>query len=274
MLLMAAFLAGCATDPKSANTNMMCATVGGLGTGAVAGAAVAGGPGAVGGAVAGGILSLLLCQEGEPEPAPAPEPVKVVCPLGAPEGALLDANGCAFDSDKDGVVDGIDMCQNTPEGVAVDLVGCALDEDKDAVPDYKDQCLGTPLGTIVDETGCPVVGETVLSLTGVNFDLDKAVLKPQAKVILDEAVASLKAMSGVDKIRVEGHTDSTGSASYNMALSQRRAKAVVAYLVANGIEASRLQPVGMGEGFPVATNDTKAGRALNRRVDFVVCCDK
>jgi OOP family OmpA-OmpF porin len=271
MSLSAIFIAGCASmgadlTKTQENNYTFCSIAGGVAGGAAVGAAISG-PGSIGGAATGAALALLLCDQGEP--APAVETV-AECSEVPPSGALLDPNGCAYDLDGDGVVDGIDMCANTPEGVEVDRVGCPLDEDRDGTPDYKDQCLGTPLGTIVDQDGCPLVGDTVLSLTGVNFDLDKAVLTDEAKAILDDAVAAIKTMASVDQVRVEGHTDSTGSESYNMALSQRRAEAVVAYLEGQGIDPSRLLPVGMGEGYPVANNGTAAGRAANRRVDFVI----
>jgi outer membrane protein OmpA-like peptidoglycan-associated protein len=70
-------------------------------------------------------------------------------------------------------------------------------------------------------------------------------------------------------VEIQGHTDSKGSDSYNLSLSDRRAASVVAYLVQNlGIDPSRLTSKGYGEGMPIATNDTDAGRALNRRVEF------
>lgn len=269
--LAAGLLAGCASTNTAEvnNTNLFCSISGGVAGGAATGAAVSG-PGAVGGAVVGGMLAVLLCQDGETAPVPAAPAAPATCPVEPPAGALLDANGCAFDSDNDGVVDGIDMCANTPEGVAVDLVGCPLDEDKDAVPDYQDKCLGTPLGTIVNPEGCPLEGEKILSLTGVNFETNKATLTADAKAILDAAVSTLKSVEKNVQLRVEGHTDSRGSEAYNMALSQRRAEAVVDYLVSQGIDANSLLPFGMGETQPVAGNDTAAGQAANRRVDFIV----
>jgi OOP family OmpA-OmpF porin len=170
----------------------------------------------------------------------------------------------------DGVYDGIDLCLNTPEGVTVDRVGCPLDSDGDAVPDYKDLCPSTPKGVLTDQDGCPLPGENILSLTGVNFEFDSAKLTSDATAILDDAVALLKGSDEVVQVRVEGHTDSLGSEAYNQTLSQSRAEAVVAYLVSAGVSGDNLIPVGMGEGFPVANNDTEAGRAANRRVDFVV----
>ena len=162
------------------------------------------------------------------------------------------------------------MCADTPEGVKVDRVGCALDSDKDAVADYKDMCPSTPLGTIVDPTGCPIPGQNILSLSGINFAFDKAVLTADAKDVLMSGVNTVRALDSVVEVRVEGHTDSQGSAEYNAKLSQQRAEAVVAYLVDQGVDGSRLIPLGMGEIHPVANNDTEAGRAANRRVDFVI----
>lgn len=265
---MVALLAGCAgPNQRQANTNLFCAVGGALVGGAATAAVADGGTATAGGAAVGAMLALLLCpQEAEAEPM-MEEPV---CPVAPPPGALTDENGCAFDSDGDGVYDGIDLCRHTPEGVTVDRVGCPIDSDNDAVADYLDLCPGTPKGTIVDQDGCPLPGENLLSLTGVNFEFDKATLTPAAKEILEQAVAVLKDYDDIVEVRVEGHTDSIGSEAYNQKLSQSRAEAVVDYLTSRGITGSNLIPIGMGENFPVANNDTEAGRAANRRVDFVV----
>lgn len=262
------FLAACAgQDKRTSDAYLFCSIAGGIVGGAGAGATT-GGMAAAGGAFVGSQLGLMMCGQDSPEePMMAAAPV---CDVPPPAGALKDENGCAFDDDNDGVYEGIDMCLNTPEGVEVDRVGCPLDSDRDGTPDYKDLCPGTPLGVIVDQDGCPIGGQNILSLTGVNFAFDKAVLTPEAEMILDEAVALLQETDEVLEVRVEGHTDSVGSEAYNMDLSQRRAESVIDYLVANGVNSTRLVPVGMGEGFPVANNDTDAGRAANRRVDFVV----
>lgn len=269
VLFMAALLAGCAgPNQRQGNTNLFCA-IGGAVVGGAATAAVAdGGTATAGGAAVGAMLALLLCpQEAEAEEPMMEEPV---CAVEPPPGALRDQNGCAYDTDGDGVYDGIDLCRNTPEGVTVDRVGCPLDSDNDAVADYLDLCPGTPKGVIVDQDGCPLPGENLLSLTGVNFAFDKATLTPEAKEILEEAVTLLKETDDIVEVRVEGHTDSIGSEAYNQELSQRRAESVVDYLTSRGVSGSNLLPVGLGENFPVANNDTEAGRAANRRVDFVV----
>jgi OOP family OmpA-OmpF porin len=265
-------VAGCAgPTQKSSTTDLFCAIGGALAGGAAFGAVADedSGEAAVAGAAVGAAMALILC----PDDAPAEEPVveaAPVCDIVPPAGAHTDLNGCPYDTDMDGVYDGIDLCQNTPEGVTVDRVGCPLDSDGDAVPDYKDLCPSTPKGVLTDQDGCPLPGENILSLTGVNFEFDSAILTSDATAILDDAVALLKETDDVIQVRVEGHTDSLGSEAYNQTLSQQRAEAVVEYLVAAGVSGDNLIPVGMGEAFPVANNDTDAGRAANRRVDFVV----
>lgn len=99
-----------------------------------------------------------------------------------------------------------------------------------------------------------------ISLIGVNFATNKGTLTPHAEGVLEHAV----------EVRVEGHTDNTGSEHYNLALSQKRAEAVVDYLVGQDINKDHIVAIGMGEAHPVASNDTVEGRAQNRRVDFVV----
>ena len=103
-------------------------------------------------------------------------------------------------------------------------------------------------------------------LRGVNFDFDKATIRPDAAVILDEAASMLSSHSG--NVTVSGYTDSVGTDVYNQGLSERRANAVKEYLVGKGIDASRLTTMGYGESNPIASNDTADGRALNRRVEL------
>ncbi len=272
IIVVMTLLAACAGPNQQVNnTNLFCAIAGGLVGGAAVGAIDGDNGAAAGGAVAGAALAVLLCPQDEEEhAAPVVQTQALVCPEPPPPGALLDENGCAFDSDHDGVVDGLDMCAGTPAGVKIDRVGCPLDSDRDAVADYQDQCPATPRGTIVDEKGCPLSGQKILSLRGVTFATNQAVLSEQAKQTLEQAVTLLKNTDKVIVVRVEGNTDSRGSAAYNLKLSQRRAQAVVDYLVSRGVKRSSLIPVGLGETNPIASNDTPAGRAANRRVDFVV----
>ena len=106
-------------------------------------------------------------------------------------------------------------------------------------------------------------------LRGVNFDFDKATIRPDAKVILDEAAAILKRNPDVH-VNVDGHTDSIGTKEYNQKLSERRAAAVADYLGQAGVERSNLIPRGFGMSNPIDTNKTKEGRAKNRRVELLV----
>ena len=122
-------------------------------------------------------------------------------------------------------------------------------------------------GAVGDLDGCEV--EAVIELDGVHFDFDKATLRPEAKAILDEAAALLAKHERV-VVEVAGHTDSTGPEAYNQGLSERRANSVRDYLVEKGVRASRLSAKGYGESMPVASNDTKEGRAENRRVELIV----
>ncbi len=263
--LAAGLLSGCASGPDHRVSDyLLCATAGGIVGGLVTGVIDDTDSDKVGiGIAAGAAVATLLCPT-------VHEPAAPVCAEEPPVGATLDANGCAFDSDNDGVVDGLDHCPDTPAGVEVNAHGCPLDTDQDGVLDYKDLCPGTPIGTEVDADGCPKPGEKILSLNGVHFELNKAVLTPHAEGVLDHAVELLKHTDNVLEVRVEGHTDSTGTEQYNQHLSQKRAEAVVHYLVSQGINGDHLIAVGMGENHPIATNATAEGRALNRRVDFVV----
>ncbi len=106
-------------------------------------------------------------------------------------------------------------------------------------------------------------------LRGVNFDFNKADIRPDARPILDEAIRILKQEGDVSVI-CAGFTDSIGSQEYNMKLSLRRANAVRNYLVAGGISPSRIEVQGFGKNDPVASNATADGRAQNRRVELRV----
>ncbi len=110
---------------------------------------------------------------------------------------------------------------------------------------------------------------TILSLPDILFDLNKAALKPETKVIIGKLSGILLIMPDLN-VRVEGYTDSTGSDDYNLRLSEERAQAVTAFLQEQGIDPARLQAVGYGKARPVADNGTAEGRKKNRRVEIVV----
>jgi OOP family OmpA-OmpF porin len=141
------------------------------------------------------------------------------------------------------------------------------DLDGDGVPNERDKCPNTRPGAVVDLDGCEV--EAVIELEGVNFDFDKATIRPEGIAILNGAAALLQKHERV-VVEVAGHTDSVGSEEYNQGLSERRANAVKDYLISQGVTASRLTARGYGELQPIASNDTEEGRAENRRVELIV----
>jgi outer membrane protein OmpA-like peptidoglycan-associated protein len=201
------------------------------------------------------------------------------CP-NTPTGVKVDATGCPLDSDGDGVPDYLDKCPNTPTGVKVDVNGCPLDSDGDGVPDYLDKCPNTPMGVQVDADGCPIKKETVIIvqpkeiesvvLNGdANFEFNKSVLLPNAYPVLDSLVSTMLKHHDY-KWEIGGYTDGIGSVNYNIKLSQRRAQAVVDYLVSKGVDRNNLKVVGYGKANPIATNDTPEGRSMNRRVEIKV----
>ena len=104
---------------------------------------------------------------------------------------------------------------------------------------------------------------------GVTFDFDKATVKPEFQPVLDNVAATLVQYNQT-VIEVAGHTDNVGSDQYNQGLSQRRANAVSQYLSSRGVLTQRMITVGAGESRPIATNDTDAGRAQNRRVEVTL----
>jgi OOP family OmpA-OmpF porin len=187
------------------------------------------------------------------------------CPS-TPAGRKVNADGCELDSDGDGVTDGKDKCPNTPAGRKVNADGCELDSDGDGVVDGADKC---PTVYAKTADGCPeAAAPRKLTLEGVNFDNNKATLKPESFSTLDQAAATLKEWGDV-RVEVGGHSDSVGKDSYNLALSQRRAESVRQYLIGKGVAADRLTARGYGETRPVADNATEEGRLKNRRVELV-----
>ncbi len=213
--------------------------------------------------------------------------------IGCPGRGLLDTP-CPVppekDSDGDGVVDSKDKCPDTPAGRKVNADGCELDSDGDGIADGDDTC---PTVYAKTPDGCPAAAAAPvepaalapaaapqaapapvaapasrrLVFDDVNFDYDKATLRPEAHARLDEAAASLREWGDI-KVEVAGHTDSRGSEAYNMGLSLRRAESVRNYLIGKGIPADRLVTKGYGESQPIADNSTNEGRFQNRRVEL------
>jgi len=112
----------------------------------------------------------------------------------------------------------------------------------------------------------------IVNMSGVWFDTGRATLKPGAREKLSKIAAIVSGHPGL-KLEVEGHTDSTGSEDFNQELSERRAAAVRDFLIQQGVSSNVIVAHGMGESQPVASNDTAAGRQLNRRVEMIVSGD-
>jgi outer membrane protein OmpA-like peptidoglycan-associated protein len=218
--------------------------------------------------------------------------------------AFEDTDGCPEpDNDRDGVADRVDECASEPEDLDAfeDQDGCPdPDNDGDTVLDPDDACPAEP--GVVANRGCPDPdrdGDTVVDrldncpdqagdpanqgckkrqlvalkddrielVDRVYFRSNSDVIERRSFALLDNVAAVLTAHPSV-RVRIEGHTDDRGDDVYNKQLSQRRAEQVLRYLAGKGVDAGRLEAAGYGEEKPVRGNDTDAGRAANRRVDF------
>lgn len=176
------------------------------------------------------------------------------------------------DSDGDGVRDSADRCPGTARGVEVDSRGCPRDDDGDGVLNADDKCPGTTNRRAqIDADGCYVKLMRRQDITlNVEFDFDSAAPRNEHAAQV-ERVADFMVQFPDSKVVMEGHTDSQGDATYNQGLSERRARTIADMLIEKfGINKSRVSSKGFGESKPIATNDTKAGRQLNRRVVGVV----
>ncbi len=176
--------------------------------------------------------------------------------------------GCP-DADMDGITDDIDQCPNAKGNAA--NAGCP-DSDADGVLDKNDKC--PTVAGIVENSGCPEIKKETLqlfeqALTGIQFETGKDIIKKQSFSILDNVVKVMKENPSY-LLSIEGHTDNQGDDTKNLVLSENRAKAVLKYLSDKGVESSRLTALGFGETKPKLSNDTKEGRAKNRRVEFNV----
>jgi outer membrane protein OmpA-like peptidoglycan-associated protein len=192
----------------------------------------------------------------------------------------LDDDGCPDpDNDGDAILDypnKVDKCPDQPEDPDgfEDADGCPEpDNDKDGVMDLDDACPIDP--GPADNKGCPkkpalvVVTSSQIKITQqIHFEFNKSKIKADSFPILNAVVEVLKENPDIT-LEIGGHTDNVGGAAYNKTLSQSRADAVRTYLISHGIGASRLTARGYGMDVPIDTNSTEAGRAKNRRVEFV-----
>ncbi|MCA9664069.1 MAG: OmpA family protein [Myxococcales bacterium] len=193
-----------------------------------------------------------------------------------------DKDGCPDpDNDKDGIPDVKDKCPNQPEDKDgwQDADGCPdPDNDGDGIPDAKDKCPNQPetKNGYKDDDGCPdqkgpvQIKRNKITAPPVYFATGKARILTKSYATLRLIAKTLLDNKWVKKVRIEGHTDSRGSASYNRRLSQKRVDSVMAFLIQSGVDPTRLEAKGYGEDRPIASNKTRAGRARNRRVEFTI----
>ncbi|GGI26114.1 OmpA family protein [Pedobacter mendelii] len=159
------------------------------------------------------------------------------------------------------------------------------DDDNDGVANKFDKCPGSVSGTVVDGAGCPIkVQREIIKETRVITEEDRKVVKDAISnlefdlgksTIRSKSYSTLNRVAGllVDKnfsLKLAGHTDNTGGRELNLRLSKERAESVKAYLVSQGVNASRVEATGYGPDQPISTNKTAAGRQENRRVEFTL----
>lgn len=178
--------------------------------------------------------------------------------------------GCPVpDTDGDKINDEADMCPD--KAGPVEFNGCPVpDSDGDGLNDKDDLCPQEK--GIAGNNGCPEVRKEIIekvnyAAKNIFFDYGSDKLSAQSYNSLNEVVTILKKNAQLD-LQIEGHTDNTGNAVYNLNLSERRANAVKKYFTDKGIEEQRLKAAGFGQEKPVADNSTPAGQAKNRRVEL------
>ncbi len=203
---------------------------------------------------------------------------------------LAVAEARLVDTDKDGVIDFLDVEPNTPEGSFVNTKGQRIvDMDGDGIEDSEDFC-PTVKGT-AEFKGCPtafasevksnndglegeeVQGELKFKVAkvtkDVTFDTKSTSVKSNFKAELDALAKALNENAKL-VVALHGHCDNVGEDNLNNKLSDERAQSVKDYLVSKGVNASRITTKGYGTSQPKVSNDTEKGRATNRRVEFVV----
>lgn len=204
-------------------------------------------------------LCALICPT--PVPAAMPEPVKAMPEPEPPVVLPAVEKKAPADDDNDGVPNDADACPRTAGGIPVDSKGCPKDSDGDGVSDHEDRCPDTPAGVKPDAFGCWI--------PGVRFPTGKWDIRPDSYPELDAVVRILEKNPGL-KLEIQGHTDNVGTEERNRRLSEKRAGAVMEYLLKKGISKDRLTSAGYGETKPAVSNATKEGRAINRRVELAV----
>jgi len=192
------------------------------------------------------------------------------------------AKGYVMDTRNAPVKSGFGLCWHTGTWTPADAVveGCdgvlakspaaaPAPSNAATAPDVPAATAAVPEAKPTTAAVAPATADKVTFEADAFFDFDKSVLKPEGKARLTDLVSKLQG-TDIEVILATGHTDSIGSDAYNQKLSVRRAQAVKAFLVSNGLRADRIFTEGKGEKQPVASNQTREGRAKNRRVEVEV----
>jgi OOP family OmpA-OmpF porin len=203
-----------------------------------------------------------------------------------PQGARVDARGCAIvalmeekivkvaDSDHDGVIDSKDLCPDTKPGTDVQDNGCArnivFDTDNDGVTDDVDKCINSRYGAKVGADGCEITATPQALNLDINFESNSADIKQESMAKIKKFAKLLKNQPEGTIVKIYGYTDSSGDAKKNKELSSKRAFAVRKALIKAGVKKSMVRAYGKGSMNPIASNETKEGRAKNRRIEAVI----
>ncbi len=223
------------------------------------------------------------CPDGDNDKDGIPDKIDK-CPANPEDkDGFEDEDGCPDpDNDKDGILDKDDKCPTDPEDKDgfEDVDGCPdPDNDKDGITDAKDKCPNVPeiFNGVKDDDGCPdkakgpvQIKHGKITVPPVYFATGKDRILPRSFPVLRLVADTLNKNKWVKKVRIEGHTDNRGNDNFNMGLSKRRAASVMRFLVDNGVATTRLTSEGYGETRPIASNRRRRGRALNRRVEFLI----
>ena len=190
------------------------------------------------------------------------------------------AVGGCLDPDRDGSVARDAARPSAPRAATEGNAnhGCPLppDQDNDGIVDVEDACPKAAGSPDVDRSknGCPrvqVIADPLLVIADrIEFESNQARPRPGSEFLLQCIAQTLINMPNIRKVRVEGHADDEGNPRQNRILSRARAESVVTWLVDQGVERSRLEAKGLGQGHPIADNRTEEGRSRNRRVQFVI----
>jgi outer membrane protein OmpA-like peptidoglycan-associated protein len=185
-------------------------------------------------------------------------------------------NGCP-DRDGDKILDDVDACPDEAGVPSEDPKkhGCPpnKDRDGDGILNEQDACpdAAGPADPDPKKNGCPaarVEKGQIRILEQVQFAYNSAQILKASDFILNAVARIMTDNPEIKSVRVEGHTDNKGGDAFNKRLSQKRAESVVAWLIKHGIDKGRFTSQGFGKDRPIDTNDTDAGRANNRRVEF------